>query len=225
MSTAFYRFGRGFCNFTKFQCIREVCIHRERLNLPGGCVLACTHISHLEPFVIGSVVPRTVRWMARIEFYQSWWGAFALHRGGAFPVDRFGFTLPAARRAIELARAGEVVGLFPEGGVATGKDSVLRDGPIKLGACTIALRAQVPIIPVVVLGTEKLNRVSPWVPPRRGRVYIAFGEPIAPPARAPRNAARNRAQRFELAGRLRAGFHATFRELLAHTGLTERDVP
>jgi 1-acyl-sn-glycerol-3-phosphate acyltransferase len=225
MSPSFYKAGRLVCNFIKFQCISETVLHPERVDRPGGFLLACTHISHLEPIVVASVIRRHVRWMARIEFYQRWWGAAILHRGGAFPVDRFGFTLPAVRRAMQLVHAGEVVGVFPEGGVATGDASLLRGGPMKEGVCTIALRTRTPIIPVVVLGTQHLNRVGPWIPPRRARLHIAFGQEVVPPTRSPLGPASNRRDRAELSRRLRAEFDVTFRHLLDHAGLTLSDVP
>lgn len=225
MSLAFYKAGRLACRFIKFQCVREVVLHAERADRPGGVLLACTHLSHLEPIVIACALRRNVRWMARIEFYQKRWGAAMLDKGGAFPVDRFGFGLPAVRAGIRLVRQGELVGVFPEGGVAQGTDSMLRGGPIRQGVCTISLRTGVPIVPVVVLGTEKLNRVGPWLPVRRARLYMAFGRDVAPPANPLRGAAVNRSNRRHLADRLRAEVEATYRELLEHTGLRDADVP
>jgi 1-acyl-sn-glycerol-3-phosphate acyltransferase len=225
MSPAFYQAGRLLCNFIKFQCIRETVLHKERVDRAGSLLLACTHISHLEPIVVASVVRRHIRWMARVEFYQKWWGAAMLEKGGAFPVDRFGFTLPAVRKAIHLVRAGEVVGVFPEGGVAKGDQSLLRGGPMKQGVCAISLRTGVPIVPVVVLGTERLNQVGPWIPPRRARLHIAFGRDVVPPDSRERGPGTNHHNRAELTQRLREEFQLTFRELLEHSGLTQRDVP
>ncbi len=224
----FYKACQWASRFIKFQCVRETVLHVERVDAgvaAGGVLLACTHLSHLEPIVVSSIVRRQIRWMARIEFYQRWWGGAVLRGGGAFPVDRFGFSLPAVRRGIRLARAGYAVGVFPEGGVVKGKSSVLRGGRIKLGVCVISLRTNTPIIPVVVLGTEKLNRVPPWIPPRRARLYTAFGTPIMPPIRAGGRLSAGRAEREEMGARLRAGFASTYHELLAHTGLTDSDVP
>lgn len=224
MNLAFYKAVRLACNFIKFQCIRETVLHPERAERAGGFLLACTHISHLEPFVVASGMRRTVRWMSRVEFYQRWWGATLLNKGGAFKVDRFGFALPAVRRGIELVREGECVGIFPEGGVVKGRDSVLRGGPMKQGLCMISLRTGAPIVPVVVLGTEKLNRVGPWIPPRRARLYIAFGREVAPPVRVP-GASNNREARTRLAARLRAEYEHTYHELLSHAGLVDSDIP
>lgn len=221
MNMAFYKAGRLACQFVKVQCIREVVLNPERAERPGGLVLACTHLSHLEPIVVGCLIRRNVRWMARIEFYRRWWGALMLRGGGAFPVNRFGFSLPAVRSAIRLVKEGQLVGIFPEGGVAQGAQSVLRGGSIKQGACTVSLRTGAPIVPVVILGTEKLNRIGPWIPPRRGRVFVAFGDDVRPPVRR----TGNRADRAEMARRLCDGFRETFERLLSHSGLREEDVP
>lgn len=221
MNMAFYKAGRLACQFVKVQCIREVVLNAERAARPGGCVLACTHLSHLEPFVVGCVVRRTVRWMSRIEFYRRRWAAMMLNGGGAFPVDRYGFSVPAVREAIRLVREGQMVGIFPEGGVANGSASVLRGGPIKQGACTVSIRTGAPILPVVVLGTEKLNQIGPWLPFRRGRVFVAFGREVPPPGLRKGN----RSDRADMARRLTHEFQSTLEQLLEHSGLTREDVP
>lgn len=225
MSPTFYKAGRLMCNFIKFQCIREVVLHKDRAERHGPFILACTHISHLEPIVVASVVRRHIRWMARIEFYRKWWGAAMLHKGGAFPVDRFGFSLPAVRHAIRLLGEGQVVGIFPEGGVAQGSNSLLRHATIKQGVCTIAMRAGVPIVPVIVLGTQHLNRVSPWIPPRRAHLHIAFGRDVTPDSSQGISPATNRARRAELAQRLQAEFQHTLKELLDQSRLSMDAVP
>lgn len=220
MGAAFYNLCRMGCRFVKVQCVREVALARERADRSGGFILACTHLSHLEPIVVSCAVRRHVRWMARVEFYRSRWGAAVLNWGGAFPVDRFGYSLPAVRTAIRLASGGEVVGIFPEGEVSKGERSVLRGAEIKRGVCAIALRARVPVVPVVVLGTDRLNRVAPWLPFKRARVWMAFGNDITPDPTLHRRAAR-----FEMAERLRAEYLRTYRELLNASGLRDADVP
>lgn len=220
MNTAFYKLCRAGCQCIKLQCVREVTLGRERTRRPGGFVLACTHLSHLEPIVVSCAVRRQVRWMARVEFYRTRWGASLLRWGGAFPVDRFGYSLPAVRGAIRLAARGEIVGIFPEGEVTAGARSALRGGSIKRGACAIAIHAGVPIVPVVVLGTDRLNRVAPWLPFKRARVWIAFGNDVTP-----NTAIHRRAARFEMADRLRAEYVRTYQELLAAAGLRDDQVP
>jgi len=223
MGAMLYRCCRASGRFIKWQTMREVVLHADRANREGGFILACTHLSHLEPFIVSVAVERHVRWMARIEFYQSRWRAAALRQGGAFPVDRFGPSLSSVRTAIRLVRSGEIVGIFPEGGVTRGRNSVLRGAPFKQGVCTIAVETRLPVLPVVVLGTDRLNSIGPWLPFRRGRLWTAFGNDVLPPERS----GSRRADRENMAVRLGEEFVRTYQGLLKQSngGITDEQVP
>lgn len=221
MGVMFYRACRAAGRFVQWQTIRQVVLNPEPAERADGFILACTHLSHLEPFLVSGIVDRHIRWMARIEFYSQRWSAETLRLGGAFPVDRFGCSIRAVRTAVRLAKLGECVGIFPEGGVAQGPQSILRGAPFKHGVCTIAIEARTPVVPVVVLGSERLNRIGPWLPFRRARLYVAFGNEIHPP---PRSGSR-RADRAEMAVRLGDEFVRVYHELLSHSGLTDDQIP
>lgn len=201
--------------------MRETVYNGERAEREGGFLLACTHLSHLEPIMVSGVVRRQIRWMARVEFYKYRWSAALLSGGGAFPVDRFGPRISAVRTAIRLVKAGECVGIFPEGGVAQGAQSMMRGAPFKQGVCTVAVETRVPVVPLVVLGCQHLNRVGPWLPFRRGELWYAFGNEVLPP---PRSGSR-RADRLEMAARLGAEYIRTYQFLLGKTGLTDDQIP
>jgi 1-acyl-sn-glycerol-3-phosphate acyltransferase len=186
----------------------------------GGYVLACSHLSHVDPFCVSVLTRRKIDWMARIEFFRSRLAAAYLRTIDAFPVDRFGVPVRAVRAAIARAAAGRVVGIFPEGGVVSGQASVCRGGRIKLGACMVAQRADVPIIPCVILGTHRLNCVLPWVPYRRANLWIAFGEPVHP-----RRGANRRAARREMADELRGRFATLYREATEVFGIPDGEIP
>ncbi len=186
---------------------------------PGGHILACTHISHVEPFIISTVVSRQIRWMARIEFYRFRIFSILLDLIGAFPVHRQGVPVQAVRRAISLANAGEIVGIFPEGGCVRGRQLAVRGGRIRHGVASISLRSQKPIVPVVVLGTDRLTAIEPWLPARRGKIWIAFGAPLLPPPLAPRPLRRR--QRCEFAAMLEAAYVQTYQTLLQAAGLSD----
>ncbi len=221
MGSLFYRCCRAGSRFIRWQTINEVVLDAHQAARTDGFILACSHLSHLEPILVSGVVNRHVRWMARIEFYRKRWAAASLNWGGAFPVDRFGNSLASVRTAVRLAKAGECVGIFPEGGVRQGPNSIMRGGPIKLGVCTIALQAGVPVVPVIVLGTEKLNHVGPWLPFRRGKLWYAFGNLVPP---GPRGTSR-RADRAAMGERLRAEFSRLYQHTLARTGLSNDQIP
>jgi 1-acyl-sn-glycerol-3-phosphate acyltransferase len=212
-----------FCRFVRTQCLRQIVLHHERATVAGGCVLACTHVSHIEPMLVSCLVDRPVYWMARKEFYRFRPVAVMLRWVGAFSVNRAGVAVSSIRAGVRLAREGRIVGIFPEGGCVTGHNLMFRGGEVKQGACAIAWRAQVPILPVVVLGTDRLRAIDPWLPALQGRVWVAFGNPIAPPPMATRST--HRLTRRALAAQLQREFARTYHELLDHAGLTDAFTP
>jgi 1-acyl-sn-glycerol-3-phosphate acyltransferase len=191
---------------------------------PGGYVLAVTHLSHLEPFVVGTLVRRKIDWMARVEFFRNRVARRCLYAMDAFPVNRFGVPVSAVRTAIARGRAGRVVGIFPEGGVVHGPASACRGGPVKQGACLVAARAGIPVVPCVVLGTHALNEIEPWLPFRRARLWVAFGEPIEPPPMSDAPPVR-KAARQVMSRQLGDAFCALYAELRARYDIPDSAVP
>jgi 1-acyl-sn-glycerol-3-phosphate acyltransferase len=222
MTTLPYALGKAFCRFVCLCCVRARILHRERANLPGGYILAVSHLSHVEPALVGALMDRKVDWMSRIEFYRYHICAAVLNAIDAFPVNRTGIPVRAIRTAIARVRAGRIVGIFPEGGVAQGPSSVMRGGPIKKGACLVALRASAPIVPVVVLGTDKLTRVAPWLPFKNAPIWMIFGEPLHPPGIDPHLG--RRGARDQMARDLQSRFQSLYHELRATCNLDERYV-
>ena len=200
--------------WVQFNTLRVRVLNRDALKTPGGHQLACSHLSHLDPFLVAMVARRPVDWMTRIEFYSTPVLVWLLTRLGTIPVRRQGVSANAVRTAIERVNQGRVVGICPEGGVATGAASACRGGPVKRGVGLIAVRTGRPVIPCVILGAHALNRVGPWLPFRRGRLWIAFGDAILPPTATPRRAAREAVARD-----VEAAFQQLFQQLIDHYGL------
>lgn len=208
MSVMNYRAACVVGRIIKALAIRTPTLHAERIDMPGGFVVAPTHESHLEPVLLSAMVRRKVDWMARLEFYKHPIGAWLLGLFDAFPVNRFGVPVRAIREAVCRAQRGEVVGIFPEGGCARGANSCTRGGKIKLGACVIAIHANVPIVPVVMVNTHSLVEVGPWIPFGRARVWVNFGKPIHPPA-----GLKGRAARRAMGEQLKQAYCELYREL------------
>ncbi|HEV7299525.1 MAG TPA: lysophospholipid acyltransferase family protein [Tepidisphaeraceae bacterium] len=223
MPTKYYRIGCYLSAFIKQQCIRETVLHRDRLNLPGPFLLACTHLSHIEPMIMSPMVKRPIHWMARIEFYRNRFLGPLLRNTGTFCVNRQGVPVQAIRTAIGLAKAGKIVGIFPEGGCRKGKQLAFRGGKIKGGTSAISLQAQVPIIPVAIVGTDRMTDVERWLPGKYGQVWVAIGEPIYPPPRPTRT--QRRAARHALTEQLEQTYVALYQEILETTGLTDDYTP
>jgi 1-acyl-sn-glycerol-3-phosphate acyltransferase len=144
---------------------------RENLPASGGYVLACNHISNLDPWPVGLPLwpRRWLRFMAKAELY--WWPAtYVLDGAGAFPVHRGLGDVEAVETALTLARDGHVVVMFPEG-TRRQKGLVKKhQARPRSGAARIALEANVPLVPCAVAGTDRLRKLGP--------VRVAYGPPV-----------------------------------------------
>jgi 1-acyl-sn-glycerol-3-phosphate acyltransferase len=159
-----------------------IVLHPERPRRPGAYLLAANHLS---PFDVPCLIKESGRkldFVSITEVFQNPFMAWFYGNMNAFPLDRRRLDVGATRTILERLEKGRAVGIFPEGGIRTMKNSVLNGGRIKPGVIRLAKLADVPIIPTVVLGTSAYERVLSWAPLRRVRYGINFGEPIDPGA-------------------------------------------
>ena len=142
-------------------------------NLPreGGYVLAANHTSNLDPWPLGLPLwpKRFLRFMAKSELF--WWPLGpTITAAGAFPVRRGERDAESIATAVELAREGHVVAMFPHG-TRQRKGLVKKFQPkAHTGAARIALEAGVPLVPAAIAGTDRLLRL--------GRLQVRYGQPI-----------------------------------------------
>jgi 1-acyl-sn-glycerol-3-phosphate acyltransferase len=217
-----YRLSTGFGRFCFWNSVNFRCIRRDAPERDGPYILAGTHLSHIEPFLMSIIVRRQIDWMARIEFYTYRLFSWMMLAVDSIPVRRFGVSANAIRTAIERLQQGRCVGICPEGGVAQGKNSVMRGAPMKKGVCLIAARANVPVLPCIMLGTDKLNRVAPWIPFRRANLWVAFGSRLV----YPRTDEPDRRKARELMAQdLSREYQALYAELCQTHGIADSDVP
>ncbi len=216
----FYSFMRVLWRFV-FQCTMRVKSARlEALSSEGGCLIAVCHVSHLDPVFVSVCAPRRISWMAREEFYANPVCARYLDAMGAFRVNRQGRALPAVREALRRLARGEAVGLFPEGEIVRAAASVVHGGTIRRGVALLAARSGRPVIPVVVAGTHRLSAPGPWLPARRGRLWIMAGEPLLAPA-----GAHTRAGRAAFAAELERTFVSLYAGLRQEFSLPADAIP
>ena len=147
----------------------------------GGCILAPNHLSHFDPPLLGISTTRPVDWMAMQELFTNPIFAAILHAIGSFSVKRGSLDRTAVRTALERLRAGRLVGVFPEGGLRTGTESVLEGAPLKPGVAALAQMEQVPVVPCVIIGSDALYAPSQWCPWRPARIWVVFGPALPPP--------------------------------------------
>ena len=204
-----------------FGCVARVrVLRREKANRDGAFLLAANHISHFDPFIISSVVRRKIDWMAMAEFFPLPLVGFLLRAVDAFPADRHRADRKTIHSAIERLKHGRIVGLFPEGGIRDGTGSLLEGAPLRPGASTLAHIAGAPILPCVIVGSDRLYSKKSWLPLRRTPIWIAFGDAIPPFPDLEKSAARACIER-ELA----TGFRLLYAQLHEKFSLTPEDLP
>lgn len=184
LSTCGYSIGAAFVRVFMAPFVRRRVIGRQNIPRTGQCILAPNHISHFDPPLIGISTGRQVDWMAMQELFQNPVLAAALHWVGSFPVGRGKMDYAAVRTAIDRLKRGRMVGVFPEGGLRTGSQSVLEGAPLKPGVSALAQMTQAPVVPCAIIGSDALYTASRWLPLRRTRVWVVFGTPLPPPAHA-----------------------------------------
>lgn len=154
----------------------------ELLPTEGGAILASNHLSVADEYFLGAVVPRHVAFWAKAEYFtgtglRGWFTRSLVTGLGAIRVERGDgrAVLAAFDGAIPVLGSGDLVAIYPEG--TRSPDGRLYRG--RTGVARLALRAEVPIVPVGVLGTDKVQPIGAAYPrPRPGEVVIRFGKPI-----------------------------------------------
>jgi 1-acyl-sn-glycerol-3-phosphate acyltransferase len=177
---AFYAFVRavvsGFCRLFW----REAVEGAEHIPERGAFILAPVHRSNVDSPLVAGITRRRLRYMGKDTMWKlrpfGWlWSAL-----GAFPVRRGSADREALRRCGEVLAEGEALVVFPEG--------TRRSGPVVEdlyeGAAYLAIRAQVPIVPVGIAGSEEaMPRAARFIKPVK--VHVIVGPPIEPPPRGP----------------------------------------
>ena len=220
IKTASYRAGKLLVKLL-FGCVARVrVLRRENTNRAGGFLLAANHISHFDPFLISLAVRRKIDWMTMAEFFRPRVLGFLLRAIDAFPSERDRADLKTIRTAIERLKSGRVVGLFPEGGIRDGTRSLLEGAPLRPGASTLAQIAGLPVLPCVILGSDRLYSKRQWLPFRRTPIWIVFGNPISHFPELQKLHARERIE-----SELAVAFKNLYAELREKFQLTTDDLP
>ena len=185
MGVLFYTMAKGLARSIVTMLGPVTVLHRENSEgrfspsgQPEPYLLACNHISHFDPVLISLESRREIEWMAMAELFRNRFAAAFFRLAKAFPADRSRVDREAVRTALKRLKAGGVVGIFPEGGIRTGAESILEGAPIRPGVAALAQMGRVPVVPCVVLGTDQLYSRRRWLPFRRARFWVGFGPPI-----------------------------------------------
>ncbi|OPX96874.1 MAG: 1-acyl-sn-glycerol-3-phosphate acyltransferase [Syntrophorhabdus sp. PtaB.Bin006] len=139
-------------------------------------IFMCNHQSALDIFVLLVSLPVSFKWIAKRELFFIPFLGWAMKRAGYISLDRGNprEALKAIEDAAAKIRGGMNLILFPEG--TRSKDGVLL--PFKKGVFSLALRSKVPIVPVGIYGTSRLQPKDSFFPKQKGRTHVGIGKPI-----------------------------------------------
>ncbi|MFZ0716768.1 lysophospholipid acyltransferase family protein [Mycobacterium sp.] len=152
----------------------------EHIPRTGGAVIAINHTSYVDWLpagLAGIARGRHVRYMLKAEMQQVKFVDFLIRHCKHIPVDR-GAGAEAYAEAVRRLRDGQIVGVMPEATIS--RSFELKE--FKNGAARMALEAEVPIIPLIVWGAQRIwTKGHPRnVGYKKIPVIVAAGEPLPP---------------------------------------------
>lgn len=150
-------------------------------NVPrhGGAILALNHVSYVD-FIFGGLAAhpsrRLVRFMAKREVFDHRIAGPVMRSMHHISVDRAD-GIASYHDGVEYARSGEIVGVFPEATISRSME--LKE--FKSGAVRMAAEAGVPVLPMILWGTQRiLTKDHPRDFARGKTIALHVGEPITP---------------------------------------------
>jgi 1-acyl-sn-glycerol-3-phosphate acyltransferase len=152
-------------------------------NVPrtGPAILASNHLSVIDSVIVPSVMRRNVYFLAKGEYFAMPGIAGTVMKQimyglNQIPVDRSGGrkSLMAIDSALPVLRDGHVLGIYPEG--TRSPDGRLYRG--RPGVAKVALEAPAPIIPLGIIGTDKVQPIGARIPRVGPTVEVRVGEPL-----------------------------------------------
>ncbi len=148
---------------------------QENVPKRGGVLIASNHQSYLDPVLIGIGVHRPVTYMARAALFRIPIFGKLIYSLNAFPIKRARLDPGGMREAERRLKDGWQLLLFPEG-TRTRDGSI---GRVRPGFGLLAMRADVPVVPVAIHGAFEAWPRGRLIP-RPARVSVAFGRAISP---------------------------------------------
>jgi 1-acyl-sn-glycerol-3-phosphate acyltransferase len=152
----------------------------ENIPRTGAVILASNHLSVIDSIILPLVVDRRITFLAKSDYFHGrgpggWFVRNFLLGTGMLPIDRSGGKASEAslNTGLRVLAQGKVLGIYPEG--TRSPDGKMYRG--RTGVARMILEGHVPVIPVVMVDTEKVMPIGSKLPKVR-RVGIIIGEPL-----------------------------------------------
>jgi 1-acyl-sn-glycerol-3-phosphate acyltransferase len=128
---------------------------REHIPMTGPLLVAANHISHLDPPLLAALFPRPLAFVGKAELFEPRWLGWLFAYAGVIPVRRGATDRRSLEQALAVLARGHALAVFPEG--TRHASGVL--GRAQAGVGLLAARSGAPVLPVAILGTERLVSV------------------------------------------------------------------
>lgn len=147
----------------------------ERLALGRGQILVANHQSWFDVFALGTALGRRFSFVGKKEISRIPVVGGAWERVGNIAIDRSDreAAIASLGRVDELLREGRTIIMFPEGTRSPSGEM----GRFRKGAFVMAIKSQVPIVPVGILGTRDIMKKGSWAI-SSGTATVVVGSPI-----------------------------------------------
>jgi 1-acyl-sn-glycerol-3-phosphate acyltransferase len=148
---------------------------RWRVNRLGGplprepFILVSNHLSITDPPLLSASIPRRIVYMAKTEAVEHWLLGYLAKGINSVPVRRGAPDRAAIRAAIDVLKEGRVLGMFPEG-TRSLTSQLLPGHP---GTALIALRANVPLVPAAITGSQEIDGLGVLL--KRAEITVTLG--------------------------------------------------
>jgi len=193
-------------------------IGHDKIPKSGPVIVACNHVSYVDPTIVGAAIKRECRFMARHDLWDKKFLAWLLPRLGTFPVHRDQVDKQAIKNGLDALKQGLVFVIFPEGGRTD--DGALQRG--ELGVALFVQKSGAPVVPCALIGPEKMLPVGAS---KLTRVPIkcVFGDPIRFEPKTPREEIMRRVMRGIAALLTEHGISTTAKEDIEEPSESTKD--
>jgi 1-acyl-sn-glycerol-3-phosphate acyltransferase len=163
--TPFYRVARGLSKIVCLVVWRFRAVGAENIPLTGPLIVACNHVSYLDPVALGVGAPRMLTYLAKKQLFDIPLLGPIIRGCGAYPLDRDAGGAAAIRAALRVLKEGRCIGIFPEG-----TRNLDGRAPQKGGAALLASLSGAAVVPAAVVGTRDAKRLA--------QIRVAYGSPL-----------------------------------------------
>jgi 1-acyl-sn-glycerol-3-phosphate acyltransferase len=150
----------------------------EHIPVDGPAILASNHISFFDTVVLMFSMDRGTRFIGKAEYMDSWKTRYLFPALGMIPIERQAGrqAMAALNTGANALRRGELLAIYPEG--TRSRDGRLHRG--HTGVAELALMTGAPIVPIGLVGTDRIQPIGARFPRPFRRAVIRIGQPLHP---------------------------------------------